>query len=176
MPTADFDLQAVWSFAPDDAFAVGSSGAIHWDGKTWSVVSDGTDAGIERITSLWASGPNDLWGVAAGDGHLFHGVRGATGALAWSSYDMNAGASFQFVTGRAPGDLWITAFADDGTQLLEHATLGDAGPPTLTPVTGARRVMAAILPLRTRCAEIGMYLLLDVRLSYNRATAHVSEL
>jgi hypothetical protein len=133
LPTQNFDLQAVWAFAPDDAFAVGAGGMIHWDGKSWSAV-DGGDAGVDRVSSLWASGPNDLWAVGAGEPRLVHGSRASNGKLVWSSYDMGAGVSFQFITGRAPSDLWITGFADDGTQVLEHGVLGDAGPPTLSPV------------------------------------------
>jgi hypothetical protein len=133
LPTPDFTLSAVWSFAPDDAFAAGDNGMIHWDGKTWSLVPGG-DAGLEGLTGLWASGPNDLWAVARGQHRLLHGTRAAGGAFTWTTSETVGGPTRDIVTGTASGSVWTAGMEDDGTQVLEHAVSVDGGAPTFTKV------------------------------------------
>ncbi|MDB5213115.1 MAG: hypothetical protein JWO86_1042 [Myxococcaceae bacterium] len=131
LPSPDLVLSAVWSFAPDDAFAVGDSGMIHWDGKTWSLVPGG-DGGLEGLTGLWASGPNDIWAVASGQHRLLHGTRASGGSISWTTLETDGGPTRDHVTGTAPGDVWTAGVEDDGTQVLEHAVSVDGGAPTFS--------------------------------------------
>jgi hypothetical protein len=133
LPTPDFDLEAVWSFAPNDAIAVGTSGMIHWDGKTWSLVP-GSDAGLETLTRLWASGPNELWGVAQGQHSLVRGTRAAGADFVWTTYETDGGPTRELVAGAAQGDVWTAGVQSDGTPVLEHGVTADGGAPTFTTV------------------------------------------
>jgi len=131
LPTKDFDLSAVWSFAPDDAIAVGQSGMIHWDGKTWSLVPGG-DAGLDGLTRLWASGPNELWAVSAGQHRLLRGTRTTGGAFTWTTFETDGGPSRDLVSGAGPGDVWTSGRQDDGTLVLEHGVSSDGGSPAFS--------------------------------------------
>ena len=136
LPTEDYDLAAVWSFAPDDALGVGSGGMIHWDGASWTVVSE-TDGGLDGLTSLWASGPNEVWAVGVGQRRLVHGTRAsAASAFVWSVSERASGPSRDTITGGGPGDLWMSGIADDGTPRLEHGVVTTVGsPPTFATMT-----------------------------------------
>ncbi|AKU99837.1 Glycosyl hydrolase, BNR repeat protein [Labilithrix luteola] len=122
LPTDGVDLTAVWSFASNDAIAATASQLIHWDGAAWSAV-DAPDA--EGLTSLWATTPNDLWGVAQYGYRLVHGTRAAIGEpFAWSRIDFDPGTSpsLEVIRGDGPNDLWIygTRF---GSHYLRHGVL-----------------------------------------------------
>lgn len=123
LPSADFDLLAVWSFAPDDTLAAGGSGVIHWDGSHWAV---DPSPGLEGLSNLWASGPDDVWAVAQGDRRLVHGVRTA-GAFAWTIDAPQDGPTRNFVYGVGRDELWIVGYREDGTSTLEHANVADGG-------------------------------------------------
>jgi hypothetical protein len=133
LPTKDLDLKAVWSFGPADAIAVGETGMIHWDGKAWSVVPGG-DGGLEGLSSLWASGPNDVWAVAQGQRRLVHGTRAPGGTFTWSTTEATRGPTRDTVTGVTAGDLWLTGLEDDGTPKISHGVSGDGGVPAFTDV------------------------------------------
>lgn len=129
------ELTAVWSFGPDDAFATGydSTSLLHWDGTTWSIVSDPTDGGLAGLTSLWSGGPNEIWAVAQGKRRLVHGTRASAGVpFTWSVSEPATGPSREVVRGASPGDLWLTGYDDDGTAHILHGATTDGGMPTLT--------------------------------------------
>jgi hypothetical protein len=77
---------------PTDAWAVGSIthgppwtnsdgthlGAVHWDGKSWSTVSLGTDM---YVTGVWATGADDVWAFGSAAG--FAGSPGAYVVVHW---------------------------------------------------------------------------------------------
>jgi hypothetical protein len=50
------DLNAVYGFAPDDVWAVGST-VLHWDGGAWGTSS----VGAEEFFTVWGAGPSDVW-------------------------------------------------------------------------------------------------------------------
>lgn len=129
LPTDDFDLAAVWTFGPDDAWAAGATGLVRWDGKTWSRVDPG-DAGLfDGITRLVATGPNDLWAVAQGSRALLHGTRSAAGqAFSWGRSERDGGPSRDLLTNAGASDLWLAGRSeDDGTTSLEHVVVNDGG-------------------------------------------------
>ncbi len=127
---------AVWTFAPNDALAVGSGGMIHWDGTSWSVVTDQDDqgAGLDGLSNLWASGPGDVWAVTRWDRRLVHGTRTGLGAaFTWSSSETSSLEAIELVAGR-PGELWISGHLADQTPMLERADVTGGGPPSFVQV------------------------------------------
>jgi len=68
------DLEALSIVSENDIWAVGSqpSGVLieHWDGSTWSVIDAPTSEDHGFLTSVDASGPNDVWaaGWTSGNG------------------------------------------------------------------------------------------------------------
>lgn len=133
LPTKDFDIKALWSFGPADAIAVGDNGMIRWDGKAWSIVPGG-DGGLEGLSSLWASGPNDVWAVGQGQRRLVHGTRPAGGTFTWSTTEVTGGPTRDTVTGLAANDLWLTGLDEDGAPKISHGVSGDGGAPTFSDV------------------------------------------
>jgi hypothetical protein len=53
------ELQAVSAAAPDDVWAVGQFGTLHWDGSAWSQVP----APAGELIAVDAVGPEDAWAV-----------------------------------------------------------------------------------------------------------------
>lgn len=126
LPRADLDLQALWAFAANDAWAVGAGGMVHWDGATWSMV-DAPDAGLEGLTSLWSSSPNDLWGVARNQRRLVHGSRTSpTAPFTWRQTTYDDGPTFTTLKGVGSHDLWVLGNGNFGNVFL-HAVVPDTG-------------------------------------------------
>lgn len=138
LPHDELDLQALWAFAANDAWAVGSSGMVHWNGTTWSMV-DAPDVELAGLTSLWSSGPNDLWGVARNQRRLVHGSRTSPAAsFAWTQTVYDDGPTFTTIKGCGSHDLWVLGNGNFGNVFL-HAVVSDAsdadaGAPTWTTV------------------------------------------
>jgi hypothetical protein len=79
------DLSDLSGSGPDDVWTVGSFDraqpptssdggfldprgyALHWDGKSWSTVSVGTDA---YLTGVWASAADDVWAIGSGENYV----------------------------------------------------------------------------------------------------------
>ncbi|WP_050725572.1 hypothetical protein [Vulgatibacter incomptus] len=107
-PFTGENLKAVWGFAADDTWAVGSNGAIvHWDGTATRIVPSGTTANLHDV---WGSAPDDVW--AAGDaGTLLH-FDGAS----WSPVESHLTTPIVSISGHAANDVW--AIASDATGSL----------------------------------------------------------
>lgn len=77
---------AVWASSPDDVWVAGElraneRGSLapvlrHWDGAVWTAVAlaeDGNDVSPGSITSLWGTGPDDVWAAVGGAIQHFDG-------------------------------------------------------------------------------------------------------
>lgn len=54
-------INRLWSFAPDEVWAVGDRGLfLKWDGRAWHIVSS-NPLGESSIADLWASSRSDVW-------------------------------------------------------------------------------------------------------------------
>jgi hypothetical protein len=63
------NLQGVWGFAADDAFAVGEQGTIlYWDGSTWTQQTSGVS---ETLYGVWGTSNTDMFVVGTG-GTILH--------------------------------------------------------------------------------------------------------
>jgi hypothetical protein len=89
--TGGLTLEAVWGSGPNDVWASGGTfngpGLLrHFDGKTWTPVTDTAIEGVE-LRALWGSGPNDVWAAGTTSlvsehlGNILH-FDGATWAVA----------------------------------------------------------------------------------------------
>jgi hypothetical protein len=83
-----------WAAAPDDVWSISNTTIAHWDGESFSIVSDGV---ADRHRNIWGSGPKDVY--VAGHGALMH----------WdgSSWTENAEVGGIFVAGSAAEDVWV---------------------------------------------------------------------
>jgi hypothetical protein len=88
----------LWGQAPNDFWAVGNSGAIHWDGSTWSNHLAGS-----LLFRVWGSSSSDVW--AAGWSGLFH--FDGTGWAKVQPTVANAPQKYFTVQGSGPGDVWV---------------------------------------------------------------------
>jgi hypothetical protein len=91
------ELRAVWGFAPDDVWVVGSYATWRWDGTAWRAA---TGAASRDLYGLWGAAPDDLWAVGAwGTALHFDGA-------AWSQVNAGTGLRLRDVWGAAPDDVW----------------------------------------------------------------------
>ena len=92
-------LNAVWAWSTDDAWAVGNDGTVlRWNGTTWNSVQ----SGISRsLTGIWGNDVDDVWSVGE-FGSVFH-WNGTT----WEP--MESGTSFGFfgVWSAIGDDIWV---------------------------------------------------------------------
>jgi hypothetical protein len=107
---AGWDLNGVWAFSPDDAWAIGSSGpgfgaaepgqagAYHWDGTRWRNAMAAT---VPPLTGIWASGPHDIW-CPADDGSVWH-----FDGSSWTSTQVANGGGWHGISGSGPSDIWM---------------------------------------------------------------------
>ncbi len=66
-------LRAVFGFSADDVWAVGDAATvIHWDGTRWTKLTTPFDSASlkPKLSSIWGSGPNDVW--IGGTGTMLH--------------------------------------------------------------------------------------------------------
>jgi hypothetical protein len=62
------DLRDVWSLARDDAWAVGSDAALHWDGRAWSRVALPAAVDLARVHGRAAG---DVWMVGRSEARAY---------------------------------------------------------------------------------------------------------
>jgi hypothetical protein len=105
--------QAVWAFAPNDAWVAGFGQKLanHWDGSAWSPQQLGDN---RTILSFWGTTARDLWGVEPSPGYLGH-YDGAT----WT-HDIDLDGAAIFAT--SDGNVW----ACGGGHVLHW--MGASGP------------------------------------------------
>jgi hypothetical protein len=102
-------LNAVFSFADDDVWAVGVHGTImHWNGKGWTNQYS-VDPQI-TLTGLWGSGPDDIWAVGTKAGNLVLNPAQSV-ILHWDGSGWYPTAhppsqTFTEVAGSAPDNVW----------------------------------------------------------------------
>jgi hypothetical protein len=103
---AEGRLLAVSADAPDDAWAVGSSGKSelleHWDGSEWSVVSDPPP--LNGMYSVAAKAPDDVWvGGRQGLGHW-----DGTHWTPVGKYPPPSSPEYSSIVVVSPTDIWAT--------------------------------------------------------------------
>lgn len=70
---ASSTLHGVFGFTKDDIWAVGDDATVvHWDGQAWTKLTTPFEAAKDKpaFTSVWGSGPNDVW--IGGHGVMLH--------------------------------------------------------------------------------------------------------
>ena len=134
LPEPDLQLTAVWGFAADDAIASSTGALFHWNGAAWTAVDA---AGTEGITGLWASSPNDVWGISELNRRLVHGTRAGGGApFTWTKleYDVETTPTLDILRGRGDSELWIYGQLS-GEHVLQRGTIATANEADGGPVT-----------------------------------------
>lgn len=131
-------LFAVSASGPDDIWAVGNqtiagSGneatpvVLHWDGTQWSIVPGLPDLGNAGLTSVYASGPNDVWATVTGPDTFLH-----WDGTSWSTVPtpglkaLNLVYSYSAVGGTGPNDVWASGVVHDNSQGLSTSSTGTA--------------------------------------------------
>ena len=87
-------ILGLWAARADEAWASTATSTLHFDGLSWSVVSE------EGASSIWGSGPRDVWAV---------GVEEGDGGRAVRHYDGNR---WSLAAVRSPGPIWGTGPSD----------------------------------------------------------------
>jgi hypothetical protein len=101
-----FDLQAVWCAGPNDLWAGGTGGFLHWNGTTW------TPTVHRAVTDFWGVSPTDLYAIAGGVLVRWDGT-------AWNDVQVAIPGPMISVSGTATDDIWIAGAAlghFDGTS------------------------------------------------------------
>ncbi len=115
------DLFGVAALAPDDVWAVGTSGSAtlteHWNGTQWSVVPSPTPVGsYPTLFSVSGVATNDVWAV--GNNGMIEHWNGTQWQLVGSS---NNGTVFFGVTAISANDAWAVGSTSSNPQtFIEH--------------------------------------------------------
>ena len=96
MTPASMDLDAVWVGSISEAYVGGQNGTLlHYNGIDWQPVDDGLPANA-TVTSIWGSGPSDVYVVANDAAHTLTHFDGT----AWSSVALPvSGVTLKAVSG-----------------------------------------------------------------------------
>jgi hypothetical protein len=114
-------LTSMWGNNENDIWAVGeieggadfTGSAVHWDGMRWSEVTTIPAKDLaDGFTSVWSSGPNDLW---IGGRNTVHHWDGQT----WTQVS-DADAGGYLVSGSGPKDVWAIGAKSDGSGVSMH--------------------------------------------------------
>jgi hypothetical protein len=110
-------LETVYGVVPDDVWAAGFGLLLHWDGATWTDVSDTLpDSGGPNplgISAMWGAAPDDVYAITD-DIALLH-----WDGAAWTLLRQGNVESFSFLSsidGCAPDDIWLS----DGSTLYRY--------------------------------------------------------
>lgn len=107
-------LSSLAVIADDDVWAVGRFVTTHWNGTSWTDVAPANSN--EEFTSVWASGPNDVWAVAWGypsPNNLQH-----WDGTKWNLVDNPGDSDLNAVWGTGPDDIWVAS--EGGTSAGMH--------------------------------------------------------
>ena len=119
-------LRGVWGDGQGVVWAVSEQGAVlRWDGSTWKIHA----SGLGKLTSVWGSGPTDLW--IGRDTGLLHGTGSSPGALTFAPATTPIG-EVTSIWGTSASDVWaVLALPDDGSiprsHVLHYSGGSDAG-------------------------------------------------
>jgi hypothetical protein len=119
-------LTSVADIAPGDAYAVGESEALHWDGSTWSAFAVPTPGGgqLAILNAVAGDSASDVWitgqyfdpATSAGEPFIAH-WDGTT----WSTAPVPANqAQLSGLTALNPSDAWAVGSTASGAAVTEH--------------------------------------------------------
>ncbi|MCC6216831.1 MAG: hypothetical protein IT376_18375 [Polyangiaceae bacterium] len=93
------ELRGVWSFGPEEVWAVGAGGLIlRWDGSEWTRTNSPSAV---ALSGVWGSRRDDVWAVGASGTALRYD--GAT----WKKVASGATATLTAVAGSGVDDVWV---------------------------------------------------------------------
>jgi hypothetical protein len=96
-PTGLSGMTDVWASSVDDVWAVGDDAIIaHYDGSAWGR----TVAGSPFKSSIWGSGPTDVYALSTFDLMHYDGS-------GWTEIDLDAGGGDGQVWGTSASDVWV---------------------------------------------------------------------
>lgn len=97
-PTGVDDSSDIWASSSADVWVVGYDGrAAHYDGSSWS----GHNIGSQFNSSVWGSGPEDVYAMGTFDLVHYDGT-------SWSEIELDgSGAGDGQVWGTGPTDVWV---------------------------------------------------------------------
>jgi hypothetical protein len=119
-------LKGVAAVAPDDVWAVGSSGAVgsrrtlvqHWDGASWSIVpSPSPSVADNTLNAITVVSANDIWAVgSAGENTLVLHWDGTQWRVTPSPNAVPGGNYLYGVSATSPDHVWAVGYYDTGTS------------------------------------------------------------
>jgi hypothetical protein len=105
-PTGLSGLSAIWASSANDVYAVGMDAIVaHYNGTTWSK----TIVGEPNKTSIWGSGPGDIYTLGTFDLSHWNGTK-------WSPVALDSGAGDGQVWGTSATDVWAMV----GSSQVSH--------------------------------------------------------
>jgi hypothetical protein len=118
------DIWALGRFSRRSQVTGNRYAAMHWNGKSWGVVSLGAirlpSPAKYRLGPIMATGPRDLWVI----GNLTHApflLHWAGSATGWSRVDPPAGTNtIDGIVQDGHGGLWLYAYREDATWQFDH--------------------------------------------------------
>jgi len=91
------DLNSIFGFSETNVYAGGNNVLLHWDGSSWKRLNDVFSGTDYTLSSLWGSGPTDLWAADNYNQKVYH-----YDGISWS--EKTSDKIFQLVS-----EVWGTA-------------------------------------------------------------------
>jgi hypothetical protein len=151
--TGDYDaLQGVAALSPSDVWAVGYSGCVscygdqslieHWNGTSWSIVSNPNPYTTQDLYGIAAVSANDIWVVGRYGFTPYGALIEHWNGTQWSEVDNPATGALYGVTALAGNNVWAVG---DAQILHWNGTSWSVVPsPQSTSYSGYLRAVAAV--------------------------------
>jgi hypothetical protein len=96
-------LQALWGSAPNDVYAVGSEGVLHYDGNAWSTIATGVQ---DNLHDIWGSDKSNIYAVG-GINNDNVGIALHFDGQSWSNVNISTSHSWRAVWGSGAQDVFV---------------------------------------------------------------------
>lgn len=111
------DLNTIFGFSETNIYAGGNNVLLHWDGTNWKRLNDVFSSTDYTITSLWGSGPTDLWAADNYNQKVYH-----YDGISWSEKTSDKFLSLIIeVWGTASDNVYVVSYnSSGGTGRVTH--------------------------------------------------------
>jgi hypothetical protein len=126
-PLDSHQVNALWAFGANDVFAMGLDGFIHWKGSAYSsILPVGAASPDVFADDLWASGPNDAWGLVSETAFVhWDGTKWTHVAPSWFETNPGLDMHLEGLGGSGRDDVFAV-----GWPKLDAASSRPSGPAT----------------------------------------------
>jgi hypothetical protein len=96
-----------WGSGPNDVWMVATNCSTwHWDGASWTAVTNPLNSNYGALNAVGGSASNDVWAVGAVDPTTHYGVALHWNGSTWSSVSTGSTLQITAIWSNGPNDVW----------------------------------------------------------------------